>query len=254
MITTYVINLEKERERKMYMENLLKPYTFLNVEFINAVNGNELSEEEISNVFDEDLAYKRYGRKLNRGEIGCTLSHYKCYKKLLDSTNHFALILEDDITIIRDLYYIKEIYKYMDTSEPCVLFLSADYWWKVNIDKSNSFSIRSVFDACGTYAYLINKAAAKFILDKNKKASCVADNWSLYRYQGLKLKAIFPYMIDANIESFESTINQSYFGENRKNMPFVFRLKAYWNALIKKILLKQGKFVSKIRERKNTTL
>lgn len=250
MITTYVINLEKDIERRNHMDTLLKPYTFLDIEFINAVNGRKLSEEQIANVFDEKLAYKRYGRKLNRGEIGCTLSHYKCYQKLLDSSKDYALILEDDITIIGNLHLMEELQKYMNTLEPCVCFLSGDYWWKTDVEKNDSFSIKSVYDACGTYAYLINKPAAKFILDKNKKASCVADNWSLYRFQGLKLKAIFPYMIDANIESFESTINQSYLRENRQNMPLRYLIKAYWNSFIKKLLLKQGKFVSKIRERK----
>jgi glycosyl transferase family 25 len=250
MITTYVINLKKDIERRNYMVTLLKPYTFLDIEFIDAVNGKELSENEIREFFDEQLAYKRYGRKLNRGEIGCTLSHYKCYQKLLDSSKDFALILEDDISIIGDLHLIEVFHKYMNTHKPCVCFLSGDYWWTKQMGINDNYKICNIYDAVGGYAYIINRAAAKLLMYINKRPGCLADSWYLTKSQGVSLYAIKPYIIDANIENFESTINQSYFGENRKNMSSVFRIKAYWNAFIKKVLLKQGKFVSKIRGRR----
>ena len=247
-ILTYVVNLKCDVDRRIYMEKLLAPYEYLSVEFVNAIYGKDLTKEELLELFDEGLAYKRYGRSLNRGEIGCTLSHYKCYSKLLKSEFDFALILEDDITILKDLSIITEIVSLLNSNEPLVLFLSGDYWYKNCIKDFSDKEILSVYDAVGTYAYFINKAGARLILEKNIKASCAADNWSLYRRQGLKMKAIYPYLIDANIESFESTIKQTYFGEHRKNMPWKFRVMAYWNALVKKILLKQGKFVSKIRK------
>ena len=248
MITTYVINLKGEKKRREYMEELLEPYIYLDIEFIEAVNGKELTQEQIEIGFDEGLAYRRYGRELNRGEIGCTLSHYKCYKKLLNSEDKYALIIEDDITILNDLSVITEMEPLLNTNEPLVLFLSGDYWYKNEIKGISNREILSVYDAVGTYAYFINKAGAKLILEKNIKASCAADNWSLYRSQGLKMKAIYPYLIDANIESFDSTIKQSYFGEHRMNMSWKFRVMAYWNAFVKKILLKQGKFVPKNRK------
>lgn len=247
-ILTYVVNLKSDVERHVYMEKLLAPYDFLSVEFVDAIYGNDLTKEELLEVFDVDSAYKRYGRTLNRGEIGCTLSHYKCYRKLLTSNSDYALILEDDITILKNIDIIKEVVSIFNSNEPLVLFLSGDYWYKKCVEVMSDKKILSVYDAVGTYAYFINKAGARLILEKNIKASCAADNWSLYRSQGLKMKAIYPYLIDANIASFGSTINQTYFGENRKNMPWKFRLKAYWNALVKKILLKRGKFVSKIRK------
>lgn len=247
-ITTYVVNLKKSIDRRSYIENLLSVYDFLNVEFVEAVYGKELSENELKLLFDEELAYKRYGRRLSRAEIGCTLSHYKCYEKLIESTKDYVLILEDDITILKDISSLPDIVLKMEQEDPMVLFLSGDYWYKSLGDIIGDYTLAKVYDAVGSYAYVINRAGAKLILESNKKPACVSDNWSLYRCQGLKMRAVYPYLIDANIESFESTIAQSYFGEYRNNMPIKMRIISYWNALVKKILLKQGKFVSKIRK------
>lgn len=245
--STYIINLESEVKRKQYMEVLLSKQFISNYSFIEAVQGNCISLTKLIEKFDEELAYNRYGRKLNRGEIGCTLSHFKCYEKIA-TENDYALILEDDISVIGDIGAISMLDPILKKDVPVIVFLSGDYWFYKKRKFYANLEIASVYDAVGSYAYFINKAAAKLILRKNNKASNVADDWALYRRQGVNLFAVYPYLVDANIESFESTINQTYFGENRKNMPWKFILKAYWNALVKKILLKRGKFVSKIRK------
>lgn len=244
---TYVINLEHDTIRRSYMDDLLLNLDFPKHIFVPAVYGKMLEQEELSNVFDEKMAYNRYGRYLNRGEIGCTLSHYKCYERIVEEDD-YALILEDDISIINDIEIIYQLETYLKTETPIVLFLSGDYWFYKHKKINECYKIASVYDAVGTYAYFINKAAAKLILEKNKIVSCAADNWSLYRQQGVKLRAIYPYLIDANIESFESTINQAYFGECRKNMSMNMKIISYWNALVKKIILHCGGFVSKIRQ------
>ena len=245
--STYIINLESEVKRKQYMEVLLSQQFISNYSFVAAVQGNSISQTKLIEKFDEELAYIRYGRKLNRGEIGCTLSHFKCYEKIAKE-NDYALILEDDISVVGDIGTISMLEPILKTDTPVIVFLSGDYWFYKKRKFDANLEIASVYDAVGSYAYFINKAAAKLILLKNNRASNVADDWALYRRQGVKLLAVYPYLVDANIESFESTINQSYFGENRKNMSITMKLNAYWNAFKKKIILNLGGFVSKIRK------
>ena len=96
-IQTYIINLEKSVVRKEYMNDLLRAYSFLDIHYVKGVEGKKLSESEISERFDKDRCLKRYGRVINLGEIGCTLSHRECYEKLLSTSSGYALILEDDI-------------------------------------------------------------------------------------------------------------------------------------------------------------
>ncbi len=245
---TYIINLPHDNQRREYITNIVSKYAYLNYEILDAVYGKKLTHEETTKLFDTDTAFKRYGRELNAGEIGCTLSHFKIYNTLKKSEEPYALVLEDDITVIREFSIIEKMAKHLPNHEPWVLFLSADYWFLNRKIVNEEFSIAKVYDAVGTYAYIINQAGAELILSKNRKPSNVADNWSLYRRQGLNLYAAYPYMIDANIESFESSIEQSTFGENRRQMPLSMLIPAYWNAFVKKVLLKTGHFVSKIRK------
>ena len=244
----YIINLPKDTERREHISHVLAPYSWMEKEYVEAIYGKELTEAEIQRRFDTKLAYKRYGRELNRGEIGCTLSHRLCYEKLAASAESWTLIFEDDITILHDISPVADIISHMDDSIPSVLFLSGDYWFTSPHSSLGKYNVVSVYDAVGAYAYAMNKKAAELILGKNQMPSAVSDNWSLFRRQGVKLYAIKPYLVDANIENFESSIDQDYFGENRKNMPLNMVLTAYRLAAVKKILLKTGHFVSKIRK------
>ena len=63
----------------------------------------------------------------------------------------------------------------------------------------------------------------------------------------MKLYAVNPYMIDANIENFESDVQQSRFGYVREHMSLKWRLLSYWVAAVKKMMVKSGHFVAKIR-------
>lgn len=245
---TYIVNLEKDVARRTYMSDLLMPYKWIDSSFIKAIYGKVLDSNEINSIFDIRTAYKRYGRYLNPGEIGCTASHDLIYQQLCNSSDEWSLILEDDITILKKLPNLDEIAKILPADKPAVVFLSADYWYTSLKPLNEHLKLAHVFDAVGTYAYMINRAAAKLIKQSNSKPSYVADNWSLFRSQGVRLYAFYPYLIDANIEDFNSSIEQSYFGEIRKNMPLSYKLKSYKISIIKKWLLSKGHFVSKIRK------
>lgn len=248
MIYSYTINLSADIARRKYMDGLLAGCSFLENRFIDAVYGKLLNKDELEEQFDLPESFRRYGRELSPGEIGCTLSHFKCYRTLLADNKPYVLILEDDVTILCDFSIAEKVASVLPADEPWVLFLSADYWFTSLHKFNDDISLANVYDAVGTYAYMINRKGAELLLRKNARPSCVADNWSLYRQQGLKLYAVNPYMIDANIESFDSTICQTYFGEIRKNMPFGMKVKSYWLSIVKRILLKRGHFVAKIRK------
>ena len=103
MVKTYIINLISSTERLKYMFKLLQSYSQFKIEVVEAVDGRIFSPDERFAKFDDDICFNRYGRHINGGEIGCTLSHFKCYEKLALSEDEYVLILEDDISIIRDL-------------------------------------------------------------------------------------------------------------------------------------------------------
>lgn len=244
-IKTYIINLKSSEARRHYMEEVLAPYNFLQVEYINAIDGRMMSEAEISDRFDLDSCIRHNGRELNRGEIGCALSHRRAYETFLMSDSLYALVLEDDISVIRDLndfekYDWKSI---LDTPRPTVLFLSGDYWYW-----GTSGPIVNCFDALGAYAYIINRSAAKLMLSLDRPYS-VADDWMLFKEIGLSLKAVKPYMIDANLnmDVLSSDVQQLQWGTNRGKMSVQELIKSIKCSLIRKCLKVFGRFESKRR-------
>ena len=99
---------------------MLTPIKELQFEFIEAVDGRELVWAEIKRLFDTNLSDSRYGRELSAAEIACTLSHYKCYKTILDQGLEYALILEDAILIVGDTDIIESIEFFIKKPEPIV--------------------------------------------------------------------------------------------------------------------------------------
>jgi len=95
-LSIFVVNLKKDREKKEFIIALCKKYG-LQIEFIDAVDGRNLSRANILDVYSKEEAIKNIGRELSSGEIGCALSHKKIYKKMLDENINQALILEDDV-------------------------------------------------------------------------------------------------------------------------------------------------------------
>lgn len=79
---TYVVNLARSIDRRVYMENLLKTYSNLDVEFIDAVDGRIMSEGECNESFDIKRFAKEMLKEVRPGEIGCTLSHQNVIKRL----------------------------------------------------------------------------------------------------------------------------------------------------------------------------
>ena len=241
-IPAYVINLKNSHLRREYMEKLLSAYPFIDVNFIEAVDGRIMSKDSLSEVFDFDSCIKRNGRIINPGEVGCVLSHRKCYHEMIQSNKDYALILEDDITVVGDMNTAinQNTINFMHSSEPRILFLSGDYWyWRKK-------SITDVFFAVGGYAYFINRAAAEIVLGINKPYN-VADDWDLYKSMGVKLNAVYPYVIDANISGFVSDVKQEHWGILRKEMSLGNVIRSYIVGIVKRFLFHFGHFESKIR-------
>ena len=243
-LKTYVINLEKSTVRRKHMVDQLAPYPFLDVEFLKAIDGRLLTEEERHTRFDYVRSKKLYGRTLNAGEVGCALSHRKVYQTLLNGDQEYALVLEDDISIKRDLNTLdlSKVDKILRTKRPRVLMLSGDYCFY----RKRPY-IR-IYSAVGAYAYLINRAAARLILNKIHPC-CVADEWLYYKRKGLQLYAVYPYMIDANIhmDILSSDVKQDTWGIDRSQMAIKEIILGGFTGIIKKLFKRYDHFEYKVR-------
>lgn len=206
---TFVINLEHSVDRKKYIQEILSELEYLDVEFLSAIDGRKFTTEEQNNLFDISRFEKRELRTVKPGEIGCTLSHQKCYQVMKSRDIPYAIILEDDIILKEDLRnYSNKIRKLLNSQEPIVILLSGWFWF----DKKNKFDsetiIANVTQANLTHAYAINSAAAKLLIDN--RPWYVADDWKLFISKGLKVYGFIPHLIDQDWSGgYESVINHS---------------------------------------------
>ncbi len=100
---SYLINLEKNRAR---LDNSKRQFDKENIPFsrIEAVNGWDMSDEEIAAVYDADAARRRYKYPLIKPEIGCYLSHIEAWRRIAESDEDGGFVFEDDFKIIAPLH------------------------------------------------------------------------------------------------------------------------------------------------------
>ena len=242
---TYVINLQRSGQRRLYMQQLLAPYKFENLCFVEAVDGLLLDEQKIENSFLQQEAFKRYGRHAKLSEVGCSLSHRKCYELLLQSEEDVAFIMEDDILFRLQPEDISPvIWQAQQTLRaplPTILLLFGEYWWTRTHSHIHSFDVKTVYDAVSAQGYLINRAAAQILI--NSQASSLADDWEYIISQGIRVRALYPHIIDQEWSSFETTISMDgYASLVRKELSWKRRLYTYWRGGIKRILKAIGHF------------
>jgi GR25 family glycosyltransferase involved in LPS biosynthesis len=165
-----VVNLKRRSDRKSDMITQLRNEHILNYDFAVATDGQSLvPSEEIYSLF----CGNDFGTK--RGVIGCALSHYGLWQELLkDSKNDYYLILEDDVQLAPGVKHtLDNIDVDMKTSD--VIFLGYSMFANkraavADIYNQSTTPVKLVklnrdLYIGGTFAYSINKAGARKLVD-----------------------------------------------------------------------------------------
>lgn len=217
----FIINLEQDIEKREKITALCESFG-LDYEIIPAVYGKALSEDEISELvapIEEQLKYLR--KPLNRGEIGCSLSHKKCYEEIVKRDLKEAIILEDDAIFNKELIdFINSIDKNLPSDLD--LLLLGHYWQQYRDDgytintpyslrykkEISKWTIRKIIGrGNGTHGYYINKKGALKLLEKMKKIYIAADHYTS-NTNYVNVYAIYPTVVNVDI-NFQSTINEN---------------------------------------------
>lgn len=243
-IKTYVINLPKDVARRQNMEKVTGQIPCLDVEWVQAVYGKELPEEEIERRFDRKKYQTVYRRLLFPGEIGCTLSHYECYKRIVRSKEQAALILEDDVDFVQDTCLETLLQKskdFMNRDEPLVILLHGAFSYTGKpVRFYDRYSLYRIYDAMFTTGYFINQSAARLILQE----ACpfqVADDWFYYRRRGIRIFSFYPSVAIQLWDVFESSLKESERSKGRIRIPrSVFEFKLSCAKILALILNKFG--------------
>lgn len=93
----YVISLPYAQKRRAYIHNQMENHKII-YNFFDAVDGNDLTKADLSKYKIKE-GESMIRRPLAKGELGCTLTHFNIYKKMLKENITKSIILEDDVEI-----------------------------------------------------------------------------------------------------------------------------------------------------------
>ena len=174
---------------------------------IPAVNGNQLTPQDLEQYQTED--FSRYYKALTAGEIGCYLSHRKCWQHIIENDLDYALILEDDFLLVEDLGSLGEYLTDITHPWDCIKLMENPV--KRRAVKSMPCKDKQliVFNKVPskTCAYVMSKAGAEKMLRKSTKIERPVDIDFQYWWENdMRVFGLQPYMVSVNHE-LESTID-----------------------------------------------
>jgi GR25 family glycosyltransferase involved in LPS biosynthesis len=253
----FVINLKKDKEKLNSILAQFKKYNITDFEIVEAVNGSELSNEELLEKYDEKRT-KRVFRELSLPEIGCTLSHLAVYKKIIKE-NKRCLIIEDDVILKDD---IEKFNSYEIKSDVDIMFfglftsnleLNKNQKKKFKFEKLKlSYNDKKIVSRCylkdekenhngidfyridqqsylidfiqGTHAYAPSPSCCKKLISINTPIIFIADN--IWNYTKFSLYTPINNLIE---------LNYNYISDLEKERKLLTKTKNFSNVFLKRI-------------------
>lgn len=209
----FVINLERDVQRREFMAGQLARDQ-LTAEFVPAVYGASLSEEERARLYSDRWAKIHRARSLVPAEIGCALSHLKVYEAMVLHEVPWALVLEDDVVIPPEMKAVLEnCQPFLNVATPTVILLSPAEGVESKGANPVGTSHRLLQFKSGyfTSSYLLNHAAALALGKELAPVSDVADCWKrLDGYKVIDLLVLSPTLIEQDQMAFGSSTTADY--------------------------------------------
>ncbi len=146
-------------------------------------------------------------REPSIGEVGCALAHRATMNAFLNSNHKFGIILEDDAEVILEFNF-DILSNLLNSDRPIIVALG----WIPGIAVSRNPQIIATEElielitppTC-TFAYAINRSAAKLVIGSNEKIIDVAD-WPIYMFNKVHFYAPRWPWVTANHDPKFSTI------------------------------------------------
>lgn len=163
-VPIFVINLDSDIKRWNYIKYQLDYLNCKNYERVSAV---DMRKPDMSKLYKDDRIslYTKFTiqkkhrcdhKQIDRtGAIGCTLSHYNIWKKIIDNNVPIAIIMEDDIHLMNNFYdsLQEELKKYNKEFDILNIGYLKNYYSE--IDNSKLYF--------GTGCYIITKEACEIL-------------------------------------------------------------------------------------------
>ena len=199
----FVISLGREPERRALMAQELTGFDF---EFFEGVDGAALDVASIADRLDTMWFRIMRRRNLRPGEIGCFLSHYGLWERLVETRTPCALILEDDARLedgFREI--VAEVMSIQDEWDVAYLAETKRPQRVVRMmaELDSGRRLIQVRRRMSGRGYLIRLEAAEFLLGYCWRIrSQIDDLYSRWWKNGLRVYAVDPEIVrDAQLPS-----------------------------------------------------
>lgn len=208
-----MVSLASATRRREHIELQLRRAN-VNYTMCDTVVGNLLSEDEVTELCDSE-ALAKHPTWLTRGAIGCALSHLYIYRDMVKNNTPFALVLEDDMILPKNLNeHLEALTPILHTEEVVMLYYQSHK--TLLLSSHEAVNYKNEYHLCypvdihqpiTTGAYLITLAAAKRLADGILPIRVSADSWGYFFDHGLlkSMRCTYPRLIDA--EPFKSSID-----------------------------------------------
>ncbi len=231
----FIINLPQSTDRKAFMKAQCDSIGISPI-FIDAVNGKNLSDSDVSQYCNQKKAKQLFGRELLLGEIGCALSHKKIYQKIVDGNIAYAIIFEDDAVIKEGLNDIIKLILASDINWELVLLghnkgLSKrkevnslkSYWGSIQLNEKFILG-RVAKGGLGAFGYMVSNNGAKKLLDYiNLEKIIFPIDKATSNSKVINIIGLFPSAVTVD-PKFESEIENNSFRCNDGQDFFVYKV------------------------------
>lgn len=206
-----------DSKRRDIISSRLKKVGVNSFEFFDAYNAVTKSQEDLAKVFDTKKFEERYSRIPAKGEIGCTISHYRVWERIASSNENNWVILEDDAILTKGFSKIANACYFPDALTS-IGFSKFPKWksfmlgFKYPLNNSVQFSggqlgYMESHNFRGTVGYIITKDVAKTLYYAIKKPSFITDDFDYIRNY-VDVKCIRPLVVFEDFKNLESSIKK----------------------------------------------
>ena len=211
-VPIYVINLERRPDRKEEIKTKLDNLGIKNYEFVNAIDGKQLTEDDLSTHYNNVRA-KDIHREMKKTEVACALSHIECAKNIVANNLDYAIVLEDDAELTYEFKQFLKDFKlnsnydfdflilgafssnhffngkvktkkspYTLIEKESIIYLDSIKYNIGNVSIHNSYYPTKQLDYVhGMHAYMMSNIGARKLLEMNYPVIVEADNmWNYF--------------------------------------------------------------------------
>lgn len=200
---TFLINLDQEKERLAAADAQLKRLGIA-YERIPAVYGKGLSDDVLRSAINRFRWWCAIGWPVSPGQIGCAMSHYAIYRRMIRENIPVACIFEDDVLLDeRARTVVDFVEAHLDENKARVVLLS-DHTGRARTDPSASFEILGAKQDLYAEGYVLTLCAARELLKANWPMQVPCDHWKRWVKRGaIELFHAYPTVCSQNRVDFE---------------------------------------------------